>query len=264
MSEAHDTQHLRLYLMRHGEVEDAAAGRLLGRTDATLSERGIAQSRWLAERLAAAQLSAVYSSDLQRARLTAEIVAERHRAQVRTCSAWREIDMGAWEGRTIALLHDETPELVTQLFDDPASFEYPGGESFAGFTARVQRALDQLLTVHKSGEVALVAHGGVCRTIIGSVLGIPPHNLLRLTQDYACLNVIDWYDVNPVLRLLNCGSESGVASYGCETLQPSLVDGEDYYYEGEMIVFTARYHLRRGYCCKSGCRHCPYGEAARQ
>jgi len=40
-----------------------------------------------------------------------------------------------------------------------------------------------------------------------------------------------------------------------------LVEGEDYYSEGEMIIFTARYHLRRGYCCENGCRHCPYGEA---
>ena len=38
----------------------------------------------------------------------------------------------------------------------------------------------------------------------------------------------------------------------------SLVEGEDYYREGAAIVFTARYHLRRGYCCESGCRHCPF------
>lgn len=38
----------------------------------------------------------------------------------------------------------------------------------------------------------------------------------------------------------------------------SLVEGEDYYSEGEMIIFTERYHLRRGHCCDSGCRHCPY------
>src|SRR5712691_12829079 len=41
---------------------------------------------------------------------------------------------------------------------------------------------------------------------------------------------------------------------------PMLVEGEDYYCEGPAIVFTARYLLRRGYCCESGCRHCPYGE----
>jgi len=39
------------------------------------------------------------------------------------------------------------------------------------------------------------------------------------------------------------------------------VEGEDYYLEGEAIVFTARYHLRRGYCCESGCRHCPFTAA---
>jgi len=39
------------------------------------------------------------------------------------------------------------------------------------------------------------------------------------------------------------------------------VEGEDYYLEGEAIVFTARYHLRRGYCCESGCSHCPFTAA---
>jgi hypothetical protein len=39
-----------------------------------------------------------------------------------------------------------------------------------------------------------------------------------------------------------------------------LVEGEDFYWEGAALVFTARFHLRRGYCCESGCRHCPYRE----
>ena len=40
-----------------------------------------------------------------------------------------------------------------------------------------------------------------------------------------------------------------------------LVEGEDFYREGEFVVFTAAYHLRRGRCCESGCRHCPFGFA---
>ena len=43
-----------------------------------------------------------------------------------------------------------------------------------------------------------------------------------------------------------------------EELPPPMVEGEDYYWEGALMVFTARYHLARGYCCGSGCRHCPY------
>ncbi len=39
---------------------------------------------------------------------------------------------------------------------------------------------------------------------------------------------------------------------------PAALSAEDFYYEGEYLVFTAAYHLKRGYCCNSGCRHCPY------
>ena len=41
--------------------------------------------------------------------------------------------------------------------------------------------------------------------------------------------------------------------------EKKLVEGEDFYREGPYVVFTERYHLRRGYCCESGCRHCPFG-----
>jgi hypothetical protein len=41
---------------------------------------------------------------------------------------------------------------------------------------------------------------------------------------------------------------------------PSLVEGEDYYMDGPYLVFTEEYHRKRGYCCKSGCRHCPWKE----
>jgi alpha-ribazole phosphatase len=203
MNETSDEGRLRLYLIRHGEVEGAASGNLLGRTDTPLSKRGLEQAVKLAQLLSTAQLSAVYCSDLQRARVTAEIIAKRSNVKVQESAAWREIHMGEWEGRTIASLHHEAPQLVAQLFDDPSSFEYPGGESFTCFTGRVLNAVDQLLMMHSNGEVVLVVHGGVCRTIIGSSLGIPAKNWLRLSQDYGCLNVIDWYDGNPLLQLLN-------------------------------------------------------------
>jgi alpha-ribazole phosphatase/probable phosphoglycerate mutase len=111
--------------------------------------------------------------------------------------------MGDWDCRTIAALHHDTPQLVGQLFEDPGSFVYPGGESFTAFIARVQQALDQLRIAHESGEVALVTHGGICRAVIGTVLGMPMRNWLRLAQDYGCLNVIDWYDENPTVQVLN-------------------------------------------------------------
>ena len=197
---------LRLYLIRHGEVEGAAEGTLLGRTDKPLSDRGISQAHQLVEDLSEARLLAVYSSDLQRAKMTAEIIAKHANLKVEENSAWCEIDMGEWEGRTVAALHQEAEELIAHVFADPASFKYPSGESFSDFITRVQAALDQLLQTHESGDIALVAHGGVCRAIIGSALGMPMKNWLRLAQDYGCLNVIEWYGANPFLVSLNCSS----------------------------------------------------------
>ena len=269
MSRTNAPQHLRLYLIRHGEVEGAAAGKLIGFTDPALSSRGLEQARRLAESLASTNLSAIYSSDLLRASRMAEAIAERHRLKAQPLVALREINMGEWEGRTMAAIYAESPKKVEQLFTHPASFQYPGGESFANFTARVQSGLERLIATHQSGEIAIVAHGGVCRAIIGSVLEMPMRNWLRLAQDPGCLNVIEWYDDNPVLQLLNSGLEAGVRWHTSRSVpqppqHPQLVEGEDYYYEGALMVFTARYHLRRGYCCESGCRHCPYGEAARR
>jgi alpha-ribazole phosphatase len=203
MNQTSTQQCLRLYLIRHGEVEGVAPGQLLGQTDKPLSARGMAQAQQLAEQLSPAKLMAVYSSDLQRARLTAEIIAKSVDLKVQESSAWREVDMGDWEEQTVAALHQQTPALVAQIFNDPASFQYPGGESFAEFTARVNAALDELIMTHQNGDVALVAHGGVCRAIIGSALEIPMRNWLRIAQHYGCLNVIEWYSGNPVVSLIN-------------------------------------------------------------
>jgi alpha-ribazole phosphatase len=203
MNEETNQQRLRLYLIRHGEVEGAREGRLLGRTDAPLSECGIVQANQLAEELSGARLAAVYSSDLQRARMMAEIIAGRINLKVQENRGWREVDMGDWEGCTIAQLHQNNPELVEHVFNDPASFQYPGGEAFSSFTTRVQAALDQLLRTHEKGDIALITHAGVCRAIVGGVLGVPMNNWLRLAQAYACVNVIEWYDASPVLVMLN-------------------------------------------------------------
>jgi alpha-ribazole phosphatase len=203
MSETDASSRLRLYLIRHGEIEPAAMGKLIGRTDVALSERGMEQARRLAEKLSSVRLDAVYSSDLRRARETAEIIAEQNQVRAQPSAVWREIDMGLWEGRTLSTLNDEAPEQISSLFTDPASFEYPGGESFVGFTTRVRGALGQLSLTHSHGEIALVAHGGVCRAIIGGILEMPMRAWLRIAQGYGCLNIITWYESHPLLELLN-------------------------------------------------------------
>jgi broad specificity phosphatase PhoE len=89
-----------LLLVRHGETDWNAEGRLQGHTDRPLSDLGRRQARQLAGELASEELDAIYSSDLARARETAEIVGERLGLPVVLDPDLREKDWGTWEGLT--------------------------------------------------------------------------------------------------------------------------------------------------------------------
>ncbi|MBI4552600.1 MAG: histidine phosphatase family protein [Candidatus Latescibacteria bacterium] len=196
-------QHLRLYVMRHGEIEQGRDPVYYGQTDVALSTRGVEQSHRLCKMVTSAPLVAVYASDLKRARYAADLIAQTHGLTVSSLPLLREINLGEWEGRSLAELSAMHPEMVAQLLENPGEFRYPGGESFPEFDHRVQDALQRILTTHENGEVALVTHGGVCRLIIGSVLELAPKYWLRLAQDFGCINIVDWYDGCPVLQTLN-------------------------------------------------------------
>lgn len=191
-----------LYLCRHGEVADQYLPTSYGHLNVPLSERGIAQSRTLGRTLSAFPLDAVYCSDLDRAVFAAELVAAECELAPILQPSLREIGMGDWEGRKVADLNAEFRELVASFFADPVGFQFPSGESFSEFTDRVDQALAQILSSHY-GHVAIIAHAGVCRAIIGRALGIPAANWLRLTQDFGCVNILEWYNGYPAVKLIN-------------------------------------------------------------
>jgi len=198
-----ESKRLRLYLMRHGETESSHGGKLYGHTDVPLSPAGIEQSHRLANELKARRLAAVYSSDLSRAVFAAQLIADAHGLTPRPVQDLREANMGDWEGRPLAEISLAHPQMVSCLFTDPSTFRYPGGESFCDFRARVERAWREIFAAHCEGEIAIVAHGGVCRLILGGLLELAPRNLLRLSQDFGCINVIDVVDGQPLVRLVN-------------------------------------------------------------
>jgi len=197
----------RLFLVRHGEVSMPSPPVLYGHADVELSETGRKQSQWVTNILSNMPVTAIYSSDLKRAIDTAESIAKNHRIDVIRLEDLREINMGSWEGRTIAEISTEYPELMDCLYKNPIEFGYPNGESFAAFEKRVLTALSTIRSIHSNGAFAIVAHGGVCRIILGNALGIASQNWLRLSQDYGCINVIDWYDGSPVVRKVNYSAE---------------------------------------------------------
>jgi broad specificity phosphatase PhoE len=168
-------------LVRHAQSEWNASGRWQGWADPPLTELGQTQARRAGERLRqlTEPLSRAVSSDLDRARTTAEILAGlagssellNRRPQVEEVSGLRELDVGEWSGLTRAQIASEWPDTLAR-WDAGELDAAPGGEALGAFDRRVRSALTQVLASHLGQRILIVAHGGVVRSV-GRWLGAP-------------------------------------------------------------------------------------------
>ncbi|MBV9358028.1 MAG: histidine phosphatase family protein [Chloroflexi bacterium] len=164
---------VRLALVRHGETVANVEGRWQGQSDSALTERGVEQSRSLAQALADEPLAAIYSSDLGRAMATARIVAERCGVEVIRDPRLREIDTGRWTGQFGFRLRQEEPLLLEEWRLRPAEMRLPGGEGLADVQARVLDFCRERLPRHRGEDVLVMAHGTLNQTLLVHALGQP-------------------------------------------------------------------------------------------
>jgi broad specificity phosphatase PhoE len=192
-----------VYLVRHGSVQGAETRRFIGHLDVPLSPLGERQVAALGRRLRRVRLDAVYSSDLIRARRTAEILAAPHGLPVSPLGALREFAMGRWEGLTGEQIRDRDAAAFAAWMADVAGYRFPEGEDLPQLAARAWPALQAIVAAHAGGAVAVVAHGGTNRVLLCRALGIPPDRILALGQDYAALSVLECTGARWSLSLLN-------------------------------------------------------------
>lgn len=151
----------RVILIRHGETTWNRATRIQGHTDIPLSALGLAQAERLAEALADEPLAAIYSSDLSRARATAEAVARVHGLSLRLDAGLRERAFGRFEGLSWQEIDQGYPEDAARWRRREPDFAVGGGESLNVFSARCLAAARRAAAAHPGQGIALVAHGGV-------------------------------------------------------------------------------------------------------
>jgi alpha-ribazole phosphatase len=191
-----------VWLVRHG-LPDDVAGRCHGRLDVPLSAKGIAQAKKTAARLAQENISALYSSALRRAVETARILAEGLRLGTTTMDALAEIDFGDFEGMTYDDIQQRYPEAFDRWMRYPTEAQFPNGENFGDMRKRVNGALDLLLQRHRNESVAIVAHSGVIRLLLGQALSMPADQIFRLSQGYGAINRIRYSENGPIVELVN-------------------------------------------------------------
>ncbi len=168
-----------LTVVRHGQTGWNAEGRIQGHTDTELSADGRRQAHEAAIALAGTTFDQIYSSDLRRARETAQPLASRQNLPIHEEAGLREWHMGQYEGLT----YQQAKELAGSDYGRFRSFEpgyaVPGGEAYADFHQRVLATVSTIVHRHPGQRVAIFTHGG-------AVLALLRH-LARLPLDAAAL-----------------------------------------------------------------------------
>jgi probable phosphoglycerate mutase len=199
---------MKILLARHGETPWNAAGRYQGQIDIPLSETGIAQATKLGERLRDVNITRAVSSQLSRARQTAELaLGEDRKALLQIDDRLQEIAHGEWEGLLAGEIAERDPITFKAWRDAPHSVQMPQGENlqqvldraWQGFAAACEGLGDD-------DTVLVVAHDAVNRVLLCKILGLGLDRLWRFRQAPTTLNLLegDMVDNLALVRLNDC------------------------------------------------------------
>ena len=148
-------------------------------------------------------LRAVYSSPLSRARDTASVVAEPHGLSVVVHDGLREIGVGEWEGLLMDEIEQRYAQVLREWWDRPPLTRIPGGETLDELRVRGMQAMTEIRGRVSDGAVAVVAHGGVNKTILLTALGASLASYWRIRQANTCINVLEYEGDRTRVVILN-------------------------------------------------------------
>ena len=164
---------MRVLLVRHGQTDWNAAGKIQGSSDIPLNDRGRAQARELAERLRdMGRICAVYTSPLRRALETAAIIGRTLGIAPIAVPQLTELSFGDWEGCSWDEIGERWPEQFARYSEDRKNYAPPGGESYAQMLARSWPFVDGLRRKRGGGAVLCVCHSAVMRGILAKNEGL--------------------------------------------------------------------------------------------
>lgn len=193
----------RIYLIRHGQTDFAKNRLYCGHSDIPLNKTGRAQARCLKNVFTDMQLSAVYISDLPRAKETAEIAFKNNKVSVTEDKRLREINFGLWEGLPLDEIHKKHQSKYSKWLKKPLSITIPKGEKLLSLKKRVKDFLKDRIETQKAKDIAVVSHAGPIKIIIFEVLGIDLSYFWNLNQELAAISLVEFHNNYKVLKYFN-------------------------------------------------------------
>jgi probable phosphoglycerate mutase len=188
--------------IRHGENEWTKHHKLAGRAPGVyLNEYGRQQAKALGQRLAKAELSAIYASPLERTMETAQAIVEHHNLEIQPYPDILEVDYGKWTGKKIKKLSKKKRWPTIQFYPSGASF--PGGETMYGMQSRMVQAVHRLVAKHSEQTIAVVGHADLIKAAIAHYLGVHFDLFQRIMISTCSITVVNFTPMGPRVLTVN-------------------------------------------------------------
>ncbi|AWI03634.1 alpha-ribazole phosphatase [Clostridium drakei] len=181
----------KIYLIRHGKINMGSEKRYIGITDIPLNAEGVLQAKKIKKFFSNIHLEKAYLSPLTRCVETANIILEDRNVEKVFAKELIEINMGKWEGKTFNHIKNYFPEQFKERGRNIDSFTPEGGESFNDVRERVKHVLESIIK-NTHGNILIIAHAGVNRVIISTILSLPLKRMFDIDQNYGCINEFSW------------------------------------------------------------------------
>ena len=176
---------MKIYVVRHGQTKWNLEGRIQGKTDIELNEKGREQAKTIRDLIAKYDIDLIISSPLKRAKETAEIINSKLKCPIIFDKALEERGYGEFEGEVRKLIEDEIVN-SQMLHNYNLNLDYKGIEPIKDLCNRVWGLLDSIKEKYKNKNILLISHGGVIRAINGYFEGVDEDGVIENPQLSNC------------------------------------------------------------------------------
>ena len=182
---------MRLIFVRHGKTDWNEIGRCQGVSDVPLNSGGIEQAEKVAFSLKDERIDRIYSSDLIRAKITAEKIAAYHSLDLNIRDDLREMDQGVFEGLDFSYIREKYSDVLEHWLRDPETLQLPGGETLSGVQQRALDAVADIRSGFGSQNIVIVSHNLVIGTLLCRFAGSSLKEFRDYMVDEASKSVVE-------------------------------------------------------------------------
>ena len=191
-----------IYLIRHGETSWNLEERFQGTTNTELTTAGLNQGKLLAKSLASTKFKNIYSSPLNRAKITADFIGDETECEVTEDLDFKEISFGDWEGLTTKEIRAKY-SWMDKWFEDTGLYQIPNGDVFEDEKSRLKERLTKIAKESNGQNTAIVSHAGIIRLSLIAALDLPLSYYWRFVFGNTSISILEYYNGIFLLKSLN-------------------------------------------------------------